>query len=119
MEDVCMSKDNLSTQPVTSSLTGLLLRLFWMIAGNLAIALSAVLILQGGGPIPLLPDLIYWVAVPLMIVSRYADVRYFNGTNGYGERATMQDWRRYSVKVVIVAIVLWIAAHSLAGVVAK
>jgi hypothetical protein len=49
----------------------------------------------------------------LCILARYLDIAYFHGETANGTPATMRDWRRYVVLLVLASLVIWITAHSL------
>lgn len=91
---------------------GCLARLFWMVAGNLAIVLFAVGIGQTRAGFSLvLQDALFWGTVLGVLVVRYVDIRYFGGETVDNQPATMADWRRYALTIVIASLVLWLGAH--------
>lgn len=94
-----------------NSLTGCLIRLYWMIIGNALLFGCAVAISQGTtdlfGPI----DALFWVLVGNLLIARYVDIRYFNGMTDSGEPATMVDFKRYASLLGLIAIGLWIGTH--------
>ena len=51
-------------------------------------------------------------AAALPIV-RYMDIRLFDGATADNQPATMSHWRRYTVTVLAVSLVLWVGAHLL------
>jgi hypothetical protein len=97
-----------------SSVAGLLLRLFWMAAGTMALALIGVFIAQSTPWAFSWGDAAFWVIVALMATARYLDVSRFAGTTVNGERATMADFRRYAMVLPLIAACWWAAAHALA-----
>lgn len=101
-----------STPPVAYDRPeGCLLRLFWMVAGNLALfALTLTIFNQGGFS---LLDGVYWLVVVALAASRYIDIRRFAGPTIHGTPATVVDFRRYGIQLVIVATGLWILVHVL------
>lgn len=93
--------------------SGCLLRLFWLILGNLAlIAVAAQLLLHPRGWISGL-DAAYWLFVALILAARYADIRYYKGTTADGKPCKLEDWRRYALLFVLSAGVAWLAVHFL------
>lgn len=114
-----MSNNSSVAESATMTIPGLVLRLFGMVFGNLALALSAVLIIRHGNGIGSIPDIVYGLTVPLLIVIRFADIRYFNGSTGEGKPATMRDWSRYSIRIAIIAAFVWCLAHGAAMLIAK
>jgi hypothetical protein len=91
-----------------------LLRLFWMAAATMALALIGIFIAQARAWALSWADVAFWVIVALMAPARYLDVSRFAGTTVNGERATMADFRRYAVVLPLVAACWWAAAHALA-----
>lgn len=90
---------------------GCLLRLFWMVAGNLALfALILSIFNQGGFS---LLDGAFWLVVVGLAVSRYVDIRRFAGLTIHGAPATLVHFRRYGTWLLIVATGLWISVHVL------
>ena len=90
---------------------GCLLRLFWMVAGNLALlALTLSIFNQGGFS---LLDGVYWFTVAGLAVARYIDVTRFAGLTAEGTPASLIHFRRYAIWLVIVATGLWILVHVL------
>lgn len=90
---------------------GCLLRLFWMVAGNLALfALVLSIFNQGGFS---LLDGAYWLVVVALAASRYIDIKRFAGLTVHGTPATLGDFRRYGIWLLIVATGLWIVVHVL------
>ena len=102
----------MNDQAVSSnSVPGCLLRLSWMIGGNIALFILAIYI--GRNQLPLLswPDFAYWAVIIGMIVFRYADIRFFAGQNAYGEPSTINDWRKYAITAILVSALLFAGAH--------
>jgi len=90
---------------------GCLLRLFWMVAGNLALLALILSIFNQGGFSFL--DAIYWLVVGALAATRYVDIRRFAGLTVHGTPATMTDFRRYGTRLLMVATGLWIVVHAL------
>ena len=90
---------------------GCLLRLFWMVAGNLALfALMLSIFNQGGFS---LLDGVYWLVVVALAVARYIDITHFAGMTADGTPASLVHFRRYGIGLAIVATGLWILVHVL------
>jgi hypothetical protein len=88
---------------------GCLLRLFWTVAGNLALfALVLSIFKQDGFS---LLDGAYWVVVVALAVSRYVEITHFAGQTLDGRPGTLTDVRRYGIWLLLVATGLWISAH--------
>ena len=93
---------------------GCLLRLFWIAAGYLALLLIAPQIAKSARFLSGF-DLAYWLVVLLIVGARYADARYFAGVDGFGEPTTNSDLRRHTIKVVLLAGLIWLALHVFAA----
>lgn len=91
---------------------GALMRISWMILGNIGILVLAVLIAQRRSVI--LTDILYWFDVGCLVLIRYADIAYFHGQNSEGERATMNDWRKYTVRLMLISAGLYIIVKIIA-----
>ena len=90
---------------------GCLLRLFWMVGGNLALFALVVSIFNHDG-FSLL-DGAYWLVVAALVASRYFDITRFGGLTVHGTPATPADFRRYGTRLLFVAAGLWIVVHAL------
>lgn len=84
-----------------------------MLAGNFALALSAIFIALGPGGLGL-ADLVLWLSAGAIVATRWLDVGRYEGTTADGARATWAHWRRHTVFVGAVAPLLWLVAHALA-----
>jgi len=91
---------------------GCLLRVYWVFFGNALVALLALAILQGGARLGL-ADVFYWLGVASLAGCRYADIRHYGGSTAEGQPATIAHWRRYSLLLLGVAIVVWLGVHAL------
>ena len=94
-------------------LEGCLLRLFWMIVGNVLLALCAVSVVKGGYSLLGLDDAFYWAVVGCLLAARYVDIQYFQGKTADGDTASMADWRRYAVRIGVLSVGLWVVAHAI------
>lgn len=110
MPDARNDKDGPTTSPL-----GCLLRIFWMLGSIAILMYSAIWIAVKTGSAQLSAvDAVLGAGTFAAILARYLDIRYFNGATGTGERATMNDWRRYAVQMAIAAVVVCGAAHGVA-----
>jgi hypothetical protein len=92
---------------------GCLVRLGWMMAGNVALLFALAAIVQRRGALSP-ADIVFWAIAASCIGLRYLDIRRFNGLTVTSEPATMAHWRRYVVFMVAVSAATWGAAHALA-----
>jgi hypothetical protein len=104
--------DTQTPQTPQQSGLGYLVRFVWMLIGPAIVILSLLLLFRGDRGNFSTADAVLWIAVGACVVLRYVDVSRLNGLKATGERATMADWRRYAVVLVIVASGLWILARS-------
>jgi hypothetical protein len=90
-----------------------LLRIFWLLAGYIVIAILALFISQSEGTTMLsLMDPALWLVAALMIAARYVDITRYGGATSDGQPATLVHWRRYALLVLAVAAVSWLGAHA-------
>ncbi|MBK7825607.1 hypothetical protein [Nannocystis sp.] len=106
------SQSDVSSAPAPA---GCLLRLFWMLVGNGLLYLSLVLIASRHAPLPSYLDVIAGAAVLAMIGARRVDIVRFGGRTVQDEPASLADWRRFSLLLVVVAAVSWLIAHFISG----
>lgn len=95
--------------PVTAP--SLLLRLTWMLLGNAVLFLCGgfILLRQGGGLGT--ADLVLGLCIPVLLLVRYVDIRFFEGRTADNEPATMAHWRAYAWWLVLAALAFWGVAH--------
>ena len=91
---------------------GCLLRVFWLMLGNVALLTSAYGIVEDSAAILGPADLLYWSVAALLLGARYADIRYFQGRTADGRPASMAHWRRYAAVLAVVSTAIWLAAHA-------
>lgn len=98
-----------------SQLSGCLVRLFWMGAGNLILALAVIAIAQNhfGSFVLTWIDGFFWLTAAALTIVRYVDIRLLDGATADNQPATMSHWRRYTVTVLAASLVLWVGAHLL------
>jgi len=90
---------------------GLLLRIFWMVIGSMALFITACAIYEGKKATLNLMDGIYWIIVFLIIIARYIDIKYLDGLTASGSPASIHHWYRYVAGLIICAGLIWGAAH--------
>ncbi|MBF0101849.1 MAG: hypothetical protein HQK77_13175 [Desulfobacterales bacterium] len=83
-------------------------RLYWMAIGPVVFILFSInLIIKNNKPV-VLSSIILWLIVISVIVCRYIDIRYLNGLTSEGEPATLNDWRKYSLFLSLLAVLIWV-----------
>ena len=93
------------------SLMGVFLGMFWLLWGNIILVSMAVKISQQHTFSTY--DIIYWVTVALLAITRYCDIKFFKGITIRGSQATMKHWRKYILYLLLASVVLWILANGL------
>jgi hypothetical protein len=78
-----------------------------MMAGFFILVLLATQIFLGEGRFPVY-DLAFFAVVVLIIVARYLDIRFFEGTDRFGVASTVGDWRGFAVRVTIICVAAWL-----------
>lgn len=98
-------------QPEYRPATGCLLRVFWIMLGNLTLLFCGIYIAQHATGLVGVADAFYGAIVGSLLLARYVDIRHFQGRTAEGEPASMTHWRRYAVLLVAVSTGIWVAAH--------
>lgn len=93
--------------PAKGSGKGLLMRLFWMFFGNVALIGVGGLIFRDDGAQLVELSIVYWVVVGLLLASRWFDITRFGGRTTEGEPATPAHFRRHATILVPLAILGW------------
>lgn len=96
----------------TDSVLGLFLRLYWVMVGNAALAIFAVLPVAYP-QVPTAPLIAGYVSsVFVLITVRYVDIRYCGGQTVDGTPADLGHWRRYVMILLPVALLLPVVAFA-------
>jgi hypothetical protein len=94
------------------SLSGCLTRLCWMVIGNSALLIAALFIAKNHQTTFSPADIAFGLIVGVLLVVRYADIRWLNGQTSDGRQAaTMRHWRRYGIFLIAISLGLWLLAH--------
>ena len=115
-QEVVLMQDDTDRVEI-NTLSGCLLRVFWLLIGNLALVICAYLIAVGGAKTFFevsVFDVLFWAAALILGLSRYIDIRFFQGSTTDGVRATMAHFRVYCFWLWIISWGLWILAHAVA-----
>ena len=103
-----------SENPNSAELGGCLVRLFWLMVGNVILVLAAIGIGQNHAGFTLTGrDIFFWAAALSLLVVRYVDIRYLGGQTGDGHPASMTHWARYAATILGISLVLWLVAHAI------
>jgi len=104
----------LETSPKqSSSQIGCLLRVTWMLVGNIALFAAVASISRQPAWTFSILDVIYFGIVVAVIAARFADITWFDGTTVKNEPVTRSTFIRYSAVLVSLACLLWLAAHAI------
>jgi len=113
--EVAMSNQTQSKQlagePEAIGGLGLIVRIIWLMGGNMALFMLAVLAYHKGALSGL--DVAYWAIVVGLIVLRYMDITRLNGLTSKSEPATLAHWRKYTVLLLVASASVWGLAHGL------
>lgn len=90
---------------------GVVARLTWLMVGNVALLVLALLIGRAG--LFSVLDVAFWLVAGGLVIVRYLDITRLNGQTKDGEPATVMHWRRYVAYLLLASGVLWSAAHAL------
>jgi hypothetical protein len=86
--------------------------MFWLLWGNIILVSMAIKITQKQTFLSIY-DNIYWVIVVLLAITKYCDIRYFEGIPTKGTPATMVHWRKYVMYLLLVSAGIWLLASGL------
>jgi hypothetical protein len=95
-----------------SSPLGVLARLWWMLLGNMVLALSLIFIFHNQGGFFHPADWVFWITVATLVPVRYLDIRFLDGQTATGRYASTADWIKYVVLLIACATILWAIAHA-------
>jgi hypothetical protein len=106
--------------PVISSFTVVVARVTWFFLGPAALLLLAAKILGAGSGWFTLLDALFFVVLGIIIGARWFEQKSGHGTTTEGKPSTWVDVQRYSVRLTVVAVAIWIVCnlfgnHILAG----
>jgi len=94
---------------------GCLIRLCWMVLGNIALLIAAKMTSNHTGFSISFADVAFWLIVLFLAGIRYFDITRMGGlTVTMNKPATMAHWRRYVLFLVLIGLVLWGIAHAVA-----
>ena len=101
-----------SPDQITGS--GCLVRLAWMLIGNIVLAACVVNIATRTGGLFSAADVVLWAVVPILIWLRYVDITHMKGQTAGGQPASLSHWKRYVGLLLAACLVAWAAAHAIA-----
>ncbi len=98
-------------EPAPIGCSGLIVRMLWLMAGNLALFVLSFFIFQKHAFSFI--DVVFWAIVVGLIIIRRIDITRLNGLTSNSEPATVIHWRLYVIKLLAVSAVLWGLAHGI------
>ncbi|MFZ2656594.1 MAG: hypothetical protein WAX69_16795 [Victivallales bacterium] len=94
--------------PSSENSSGCLLRLYWMLFGNVIILAAGAMLAKTGNFV--LYGSVYLSLLASLIIARYVDIMYCKGYKSDDSGpATMSDWRKYAVLTFAVYMIILIA----------
>ena len=102
-----MEKSDLKSVSKNSSISGILIRLYWFAFGHVTLVFFIISMFEN--KVTVLKSVFYFLFVGLLITSKYVDIRYFDGTNAEGDKpATMTDFKRFFSAVMTAYSVIFL-----------
>lgn len=89
---------------------GRMVRLTWKTLGSMLLFLLLVLIIIGSQFAVTILHVVFWIAVAGLISARYIDIKVFRGQTDDNEPATLKDWLRYSIGLIMASGFFWLLA---------
>jgi uncharacterized protein YhhL (DUF1145 family) len=108
-----MNKPNNQPAEKYDSLLSLLARLFWMVFGNMTLFILTVFILLNQGKMFNAADVVFGVIVALLVLTRYIDIKLLGGFTVTDKPASMADWRKYTIFLLIGSTAVWVLSHAI------
>lgn len=98
-------------------LAGVVVRIFWLMGGNVALFMLAIFILEK--KVYSAFDIVFWAIVIGLVLARYIDIAFLKGLTSNSEPATLKHWRIYAVKLLLASTALWGLAHGIPYVISR
>jgi hypothetical protein len=96
---------NSDTNQSSQNLLGTLVRLYWMLFGNLALLFTGFGIARSDNALYLI--FFYFLILISIISARYADVKFLNGQLAdVSGPATIHDWKKYSISISLLSFAI-------------
>lgn len=100
-----------AVEPEPIGFAGVVVRILWLMGGNIALLMLAVFILEKKSYSVL--DIAFWAIVAGLILIRHFDITRLKGLTSNSEPATLKHWRIYGIKLLLISGVLWGLAHGI------
>jgi hypothetical protein len=89
-----------------------LTRMAWLFFGIFAMWFCALFIAMRKAPG--ISDILFGILAVAVIIIRYIDIKVFRGETADNAPATLKDWRRYTIRLILMAGILYAAAKTAA-----
>jgi hypothetical protein len=107
-----MTKQNNQPAEKYDSIFSLIVRVFWMLFGNVILLVSVILIFQRKDWMFHTADVVFWGTVVALVLARYLDIKFYNGLTATGEPSSMSHWRKYTIILLICSTAVWVFSHA-------
>jgi hypothetical protein len=101
---------DIATRSEGASGLQVLIRILWMLVGNIVLAALAIAIYHARG-FPTGKDVAFGITVLFLLAIRYVDIRYLCGGSASDAPVTPTTYRNYAIGLVVISLALWAAAH--------
>ena len=108
-----MKKQNDHPTEKYDSMLGLMARLYWMLVGNMTLFIVTIFIFLNQGKMFNAADVIFWVTVALLVLTRYLDINLLGGLTATDKPASMANWRKYTMFLLIGSTAVWGLSHAI------
>jgi len=97
--------ENGSVKPLGS--IGCIARLYWFVIGNLILIFLAIYTADRHVKFPSWVDAVFWAVAVSLLAVRYVDIKFMDGETTEGKPASMQDFRRYLLLMVVICLLVY------------
>jgi hypothetical protein len=91
----------------------LLARLFWMLVGNAILFFTTIFTFINQGKMFNAADVVFWITVAALVLTRYIDVKFLGGMTVTDKPASMANWRKYTMFLLICSTAVWALSHAI------
>jgi hypothetical protein len=108
-----MKKQNDQPTEKYDSMLGPMARLFWMLVGNAILFFLTIFILLNQGKMFNAADVVFWITVAVLVLTRYFDIKLLDGLTVTDKPASMAHWRKYTIFLLICSTAVWVLSHAI------
>jgi hypothetical protein len=106
-----MKKQNDQPTEKYDSVLGLMARFFWMLLGNAILFFLTIFTLLHQGKMFNAADVVFWITVAALVLTRYIDIKSLDSLTAAGQPASMANWRKYTIFLLICSTAVWVLSH--------